>query len=123
MRSANILILLVFLNGAAGVMAASGVGDAIGTQPDVGNTEQLQQANESAQSIGAGSEGVQTTFIGNAISAAKTVASAFSVVYAAPQMFYNLGVPLWLVGFFFGPMYFVVAFDIVSVFAQFRIQS
>ena len=123
MRSVNILMFLVFLNAAAALLGASGVAADIGVQPDVGGGDAIQKANQSAQSLDSSSEGVQTTFIGNAISAAKTAASSFSVVYAGPSMIANLGVPGWMVAFIFAPMYFVVALDIMSIFVQMKVQG
>jgi len=122
-RSANILMFLVFLNGAAALMGAAGVTDAMGVQPEVGGDETINQAQENSQNVSAGADAVQTTFIGNVVEAAKTAGKVFSVVYAGPQMISNLGVPTWLTAFIFGPMYFVVALDVLSVFTQFRVQS
>lgn len=127
MRSANIVVFLIFLNAAAALFMACDPGPCIaqdtGVEPDVGGGEEIGQVTNESQNVESDVGGVSGTWIGNVVAGARRVASMFSVVYAGPTMLNNLGVPGWLVTFVFAPMYIVVALDVLSVFTQQRIQS
>lgn len=114
MRSVNLVIILFLLNASAGLMVASGYAADIGIDLDPGADDELDKANETAQNIQTGSS-IGETLFGALAAAAKTVTTIFTVIFIAPLMFNNLGVPTWLTAFVFAPMYIIVGIDVLQV--------
>lgn len=114
MRSVNLVIVLFLLNASAGLLVASGWSEDVGIDLNPGADDEIQTANETAQSVDAGSSIGQTLF-GMLASAAKTVRTIFTVIFIAPIMFQNLGVPTWVTAFVFAPMYIIVGIDVLQV--------
>jgi hypothetical protein len=114
MRSANILVALILLNGAAGFAAAMPVTDDLGYQPSIGGGEQIAEAQAAGEQIQSDRSSLDQ-FVGGIITGATTLTTMFAVVVAAPQMLINLGAPPLLVTFLAAPLYIYVGLDIVSV--------
>lgn len=110
--STKVLIFLIFLNSAAGVVGASGLGNDMGISPNPGNPEAVQQANETANSTSA-SSGFGSTLFGVYSAITQTYESFVNALFAGPIMFKSLGAPGWLVDFVFAPAYIVAAADII----------
>ena len=117
--STRIVIFLIFLNAAAGVMVSSGVAADWGVSPTPGGDEAIQEANETASSI-QGSGGFGETLFGAFAGAANAFGDIFGLATAGPTMISNLGVPGWLTGFLFGPLYLLVGIDLVYILTQRR---
>lgn len=114
MRSVNLVIILFLLNASAGLMVASGYAEDIGISLTPGADEELNTAEDTAQNVSAGSSIGQTLF-GLLAAAAKTANTIFTVIFIAPIMFQNLGVPTWITTFVFAPMYIIVGIDILQI--------
>jgi hypothetical protein len=114
LRSTNILVILVLLNGAAVLVGAMPVSDDLGYQPTVGGDQQIEQAQSAGQEIQSERSSLDQ-FVGGIIAAASTLTTMFGVVVAGPTMLINLGVPAPLVGFIAGPLYVYVGLDLLQV--------
>ena len=119
-KTRNIAIALFFLNAAAAVLVASGVAADWGIQPQAGGDEAIDSANETANNLNPG-QGSDQNLGGLFLDAGRTLKDVFGVVFAAPGMLHNLGVPMWLTTFIFAPMYLVVAMDMYYAFTGRRI--
>jgi hypothetical protein len=114
MRSTNIILFLVALNGAAFLVGAT-LGPAFGIAPQVGGDAQIDSAqgdaDESLQSSRTGvGEFVSATFM-----VADLVRSIDNIVFAGPNMLINLGAPGILINSFKGILVFVVSIDVAEV--------
>jgi len=114
LRSVNIAVILFLLNASAGLMVASGFAEDVGVELDPGAGDELDAVNESSQNVSTGSSIGQTLF-GTIAEVAKTAQSIFSIIFIAPIMFQNLGVPSFITAFVFAPMYIYVSVDILNV--------
>lgn len=112
--SMNLVVILFLLNASAGLLVASGFAADIGIDLDPGADDELDTANETAQSIQTGSS-IGETLFGALAAAGKTATTIFSVIFIAPLMFENLGVPTWITAFVFAPMYIIVGYDILNI--------
>ncbi|MDY6776035.1 MAG: hypothetical protein SV253_08185 [Halobacteria archaeon] len=114
-RTLPILVLLIFLNGAAGFMAASGIADNLGVAPQPGGSGQIEEMNNDMKSFGSSTTDGEG-FTGRVGGALSYVIDAFSVLFAAPTMIANAGVPTYAVTFAFAPLYLLVGLDLISLF-------
>jgi len=114
MRSTNVLVALVLLNGAAVFAGALPVSDDLGYQPSIGGGQEIAEAQAAGEQIQSDRSSLDQ-FVGGIIAAASTLTTMFSVVVAGPQMLINLGAPPLLVTFIAGPLYIFVALDLLQV--------
>lgn len=112
--STRVVIFLLFLNAGAVAIGQAGVAADMGISPVVGGDDAINQANQSASDISAGG-GFAGTLFGLFTSAAGTMIDVFAVAFAGPTMLSNLGVPGWMVGFVFTPLYLLVGIDVIYV--------
>jgi len=112
--STRIVIFLVLLNAAAGVMVQSGVANDWGISPTPGGGEAIEEANQTASEI-KGSGGFGDTLFGAFAGAANAFGDIFGAATAGPTMLSNLGIPGWLVGFVFAPLYILIGIDLVFI--------
>lgn len=112
--STQIVILLMLLTAASNAIMFSGVGAALEISPDTGAQDELERVQESADEVepAQGNSDTLFTMYASTTGAFETV---YSIIFAAPLMFINLGVPIWLVTFFFAPMIVIVLADIVHL--------
>jgi|APHM01.1.fsa_nt_gi hypothetical protein len=115
MRSTNILIFLVALNGAALALGGAGLTADAGFAPTPGGGDQIESANQTAGNIEADKGGAFDTFVGAVISAGSALTSIFSAVTAGPQMLMNLGAPAFVIVPLAAPLYILVGIDLLQV--------
>jgi len=111
----TILVFLVLMNGVTAVMAGSGLSDDLGVTIDPGGDSAVNESVSEAQSGFSPGGGGLSTLFGLFTSAMGFLQSLVTSVFAAPQMFINLGFPSWIVGPVFTPMYVVAALEFVYV--------
>lgn len=123
--STTILVVLVLMNGTAGIMDASGLSDDLGVELSTGVSDALDNAMHQAScSFDDGTTtsddcgfapgtGVGSTLFGLFVSALYFAQAVFQAVFAAPSMFMNLGFPSWFVTPIFAPMYIVAALELL----------
>lgn len=109
-------MLLLFLNGAAGVFVASGAADAFGVSPAVGGDSAVADAEERADNFEASGGFGQTLFslfgaIGSLFS------GIYNLVFFGPVMLQNLGIPVFFVSMFNGALSVIVVADIAGILA------
>lgn len=109
--STQIAIFLVLLTAASNLILFSGVGAALGVAPSTGTPGQVEQVQEDADQLEP-SQGQQDTLFGIFTSGTSALTDIYQVIFAAPLMFVNLGVPNWLTTFVFAPMAIVVLADV-----------
>lgn len=112
--STQIVIFLILLTAMANVISASGVGAALEIDPHTQGEEEVDRVQEEAEKVEA-PQGIADTLFALFISVTNTIQPVYNVIFAAPLMFQNLGVPSWLTTAFFAPMVVIVAADIVHV--------
>jgi hypothetical protein len=115
MRSTNILIFLVALNGAAIALGGAGLTADAGFQPTPGGGEQIESANQTAGDIEATKGGAFDTFVGAVISGVGALTSIFDVVTAGPRMLVNLGAPAFVIFPLATPLYLLVGIDLLQI--------
>lgn len=110
----TILVIVVLMNGAAGIMVESGVSGDLGVQMNPGGQDEVDNANETAQENFEPGGGL-STLINLFVSVGQTFATIISSIFVAPLMFMNLGFPSWIVVPIFAPMYIIATLEIVSI--------
>jgi len=113
MKTKQIIIILTLLNASAVFVGVSGVGDAIGFEPTVGAGEEIDAVNEEAQEVST-QRSAADEFVGAVIGGVGVITSIFSLAFAGPRMFINLGAPAALVAVFAAPLYVVVGLDVIE---------
>jgi hypothetical protein len=114
MRSTNVLVMLVLLNGAAVLAGAMPVTADVGYQPTVGGDAAIEEATDAGKNIQSDRSNLDQ-FVGGVIAAATVITTMLGGVVAGPQMLINLGAPPALVTFIAAPLYIYVGLDILHV--------
>jgi hypothetical protein len=119
MRTTKIIIALLFLNGAATLLMASGIAADVGIAPNPGGDVSIVNSQVAAE----GADGPQLsmgpqnasggTLFGAFLWAFGILSSMVPFVFDGPAMLLALGVPPVLVNFVFIPVYATIGFDMV----------
>jgi hypothetical protein len=109
----NIAVALILLNAGAGFLIASGVAEDWGVQPDPGGDERITDIEQESQDLE--TAGGTETLIGLYNAVAGSFSTLISIVFAAPTMLTNIGVPGFITAFLFAPLYLLVAADTIYV--------
>lgn len=104
--STRIVIFLIVVNSAAGALDASGVAESWGVEPHPGLDQEIKELDEAMGNISP-SSGIGSTLFALYTSVTSTFKIVFNFIFYGPTMFGNLGVPDWLTGLVFGPMYLI----------------
>lgn len=110
----QIAIFLLLLTAASNAVVVSGVGDALGVQPTTGSGDQIERTQDAAGSLEP-SQGSSETLFSLFTSGGSVFSGIYKIIFAAPLMFINLGVPAWLTTFVFAPMAIVVTADLFYI--------
>jgi len=108
------VILLMFMNATPALLVQSGVAEDMGIEPTVGGGDTIDEANEDMSAIEP-SGGLAPTLFQLYTSVTSPVRSVMSIAFAGPSMLMNLGVPSWLVGFMFAPLYLITGGTLIYV--------
>lgn len=119
-RTANLVIFLILLNAAAGFLVASGWTEDVGVTPEPGGDEHVENTTNASQNVKP-SGGLLGTLFALFNSVTKSFQAMIGIVFAGPLLLANLGIPNWVLGFFFAPLYFIVALDIIYLLVGRRI--
>jgi hypothetical protein len=114
-ESSQIVVLLILLNASAAFAGTTAVAEDLGVQFALGADEEIEAANQSAkqQDITQQSE---DELIGTILgTVGGPIRAIFSLVFAAPIMFINLGANQALVGVLSAPLYVVVGLNIIQL--------
>lgn len=112
--STQIVIFLILLTAASNAIMLSGVGAALEINPNTGGEAAVEDVQQDAESIEP-AQGTSETLFTMYTSVTQSLQGVFTFVFAAPLMFINIGVPGWLVFFFFSPLAIIVVVDVVHV--------
>jgi hypothetical protein len=107
--------MMMMANAAAAFLAAAGSGTVWGIETETGLASTAEAVDSSAQSIGSGPVGLVDAVAGVTIAAITALNEILSIAFAAPTLFTNLGVPGFITGFVFAPLYVMVAIDIIAI--------
>lgn len=115
-KSISIVIFLLLMNATSGFLVASGVAEDLNINAQTGAGEQVEYVNDAAQDPNPGG-GAGATLFGLFVSAA-TIVKDITVMatIGGPLMLKNAGMPSWLVGFIFTPIYLIVGVDTLYVY-------
>jgi len=111
----KITIMMIALNASIAFLGAAGAGAVWGINMETGIGDTVDQVQNSAEKIGSGPVGLIEAVTGMAIAAISLVVDLVEIAFAGPRLFQNLGVPKWITSFIFGPLYLVVALDMVAI--------
>jgi len=112
--STQIVIFLVLMTAASNAIMASGVGAALGVAPTTGAQSEIDQVQSDADEIEP-AQGSSDTLFSLYNSVTGVFASIYGVIFAAPLMLVNIGMPTWLVTFLFAPAVVIVAADVAHM--------
>jgi len=110
--SVQVVLFLILLNGAAGVITASGLGAAMDINPEPGGDGRVEEINSTTSQVSP-EGGARDTLFTLYQSVTAPIASVFQFIFYGPIMLTNLGVPSWITGFLFGGASLLVAVDII----------
>lgn len=111
----KITIIMFMANAAANFLKAAGAQEVWGVTAEPGVGQEVQRANESAAEIGSGPVGLIDALGGATVAAVDALAGLFSIIFAAPTLLLNVGVPTFIVTFVFAPLYLIVAIDVIAI--------
>jgi len=113
----NTAVLLMFVNGAAGLLVASGTATDMGMQPSVTGDQSVTDANDAMADIKIGG-GFASTLYGLYTSVTGPVKAFVGLIFGGPIILASVGVPTWLLNFVFIPQYLVVGGTIIYALTQ-----
>ena len=111
----KITIIMFVTNAAVNFLNAAGLREVWGVQPQTGIGEEASRAQQAAESVGSGPLGLIDALGGATVAAIDAMTSLFAIIFAAPTLLANLGVPTFIVTFIFAPLYIVVAIDVIAI--------
>lgn len=110
------LVILLMMNAAATFLVFAGSGAVWGVEMQTGIQSEVEQVNQSAQTIGSGPVGLIEAVGGLAVAAVSAIVKMLGLItVGGPMMLGNIGVPDYIVAFVFGPIYVVVALDLITI--------
>ena len=113
----NVAVFLLFVNGAAGVMVASGTAADMGVTPSISGDETVADANNAVKTIRV-SGGFASTLYALYTSVTGPVKALLGLVFGGPIILASIGIPGWLLNFVFLPQYFVVGGTVIYTLTQ-----
>jgi len=113
MRTPQIVLFLVLLNGAA---LAVGQVAPVDVTPTAGGEAEIDTARDEIQTSEPGSTEGQGVLIGGFNAAMNAIDGIRTVVFYGPEMLITLGAPALLIGMFEGALAFIVGYDILQAF-------
>lgn len=117
----SVTIFLMFLNAGPVLLSESGVAEDMGIEPTVSGDQDIEQANRAMEENVSAEGGFGSTLFSLYTSVTQPVETVTDVVFAGPTMLISLGVPEWLVAFFFVPQYMIVGALIIFMLAGRRL--
>lgn len=111
--SVYIVLFLLFFNGAAVLLNASGTADYLGVEPDTGDTNKLDAAREESKSFGV-SRGIGDTLFGLWITLSTVIETIVGAVFPGANMLMNAGVPSYIVSYGMAGLAVVPGIDLVK---------
>jgi len=113
MRTPQIVLMLVLINGAAfGIGAISPVD----VTPTAGDSGEIDEASSEIEQSNPGSTGGTGVLVGGFSAAMSAIDSIRNVVFYGPEMLINLGAPGSVIGILEGSLVFVVGYDVLQAF-------
>ena len=113
----NTAVFLMFVNGAAGLMVASGTAEDLAVNPSVSGSEDIQDANNAMSDIEV-SGGFASTLYALYTSVTGHVKAVVGLLFGGPIILASVGVPGWLLDFTFIPQYLVVGGTVIYALTQ-----
>lgn len=110
-----ILLIVVLLNGATGIMAASGLSEDTGINIASGVESKINDITDSIQDSFNPSTDIVDSLILLFLALKDTFILVVEGAFAAPTLIINLGFPPWLVLPLFAPMYIIASLEVASV--------
>ena len=111
----KITIITIALNASVVFLANIGSAEVWGIEMSPGIGETVSEVQSVAQNISAGPSGVFDAMVGLVLASITLVVDLLQLPFALPILASNLGVPPEINAFVFGPLYLVVAIDIVAI--------
>lgn len=112
----KISLIMFALNASVSFLAAAGSEAVWGIKMETGIGDTIEAVNQATQSVGSGPVGLIEAAAGAVIAAMTLLSNILVIVFAAPTLFLNLGIPSFIVTFIFAPLYLVVGYDIIAIF-------
>jgi hypothetical protein len=109
----TILIVLVLMNGTVGIMAGSGLSDDLGVELAPGVSDSMDAAVDNAKAGFSADAGVIESTITLILSGVRLFQTLVKGVFAAPQLFINLGFPAYIVLPVAAPLYIIAALEFI----------
>jgi hypothetical protein len=113
----NVAVFLMFVNGAAGLLTASGTAADLGVTPQVSGDGQIADANDAMENIKI-TGGFASTLYALYTSVTGPAKAVVGLVFGGPIILASVGVPSWLLEFLFIPQYVVVGGTVIYVLTQ-----
>lgn len=113
----NTAVFLLFVNGAAGLMVASGTAADLGVNPSVSGDQAINDANTELGDVEPGG-GFASTLYALYNSMVGPVKAFVGLIFGGPLILASVGVPSWILNFVFLPQYAVVGATIIYVLTQ-----
>lgn len=111
----TLLVMVLLLNGAVGVMEASGLANDLGVEFAPGVSDAVQDIKTDAQAGFSVSGGMGETLFSLFASGLGVFKLAVEVVFALPQLLRNLGIPGYVVTFVMVPVYVISLLEFAYV--------
>jgi len=109
----TILIFLMLMNGTVGMMAASGLTSQLGVALAPGVSDTMDDVQDRAERGFSPASGFGETLFALFMSGITLIQGLIKGVFAAPQLFINLGFPPWTVIPLMAPVYVIATLEIL----------
>lgn len=113
--SVYLVLFLLFFNAGAVMLESTGIADTMGIQPAEGNSQELEEAKQAAESPDPGN-GIGGTLFGLYNSLAGLLETIFDTIFPGAAMLKANGFPDFFINFCFSGASIVVALDIAGYF-------
>lgn len=113
----NTAVFLLFVNGAAGLMVASGTANDLGVNPSVSGDQAINDANSELKNVKV-SGGLASTLYALYTSVTGPVKAFVGLIFGGPIILASIGVPGWILDFVFLPQYVVVGGTVIYALTQ-----
>ena len=110
----TIFVFTLLLNATAGVMAASGLSEDVGVSIAPGIGENMDKAQEALDGFDPNVSIIES-FVALAVAAGRLFSAVITGAFALPSALINMGIPVWAVTAFAGPLYVISTLELVAL--------
>jgi hypothetical protein len=111
----KLTVTLLMFNFAIAFLGGATITDGWNQNPSTGIQQEVTQTNDAAKEVQSERTSLSDSFSGGMIASVGKITGLDDTIFALPVLLANMGVPGWIIDFATGPMYLMVALDIIGL--------